>query len=186
MAIAGIKSQYVLLSPSDPVGMPPNSIYVDNTQGNSMIVKGSSGGTTVISGGESVGYFVKEMVIGGAVSKHQTVAKRSDGKVVPADADDVTAQAFIGYAQNDGAADGDHINVLLIGPNVEGAVSGLGFAPGDVVYLAQNAGGYINNVNNLTDNNDILLKVGIADCGPAVASATAVDLISFVEKILDP
>lgn len=185
MTIAGIKSKYVLLEPTNPAGMPNNSIYVDATQGNQMYVKGSSGGTTSL-GGESVGYFVKAMVIGSAISKHQTVAKRADGKAVAADADDASAQAFIGYAQNDGINDGDQINVLLIGPNVEGAVSGLGFTPGDIVYLSQNAGGYIKDLGQLTDNNDVVIKVGIADCGAGVASAVATDLISFVEKLIDP
>lgn len=185
MTVAAIKSGYVLLEPVDPSSVPNNSIYVDSTHGNQMYLKNNSGVSMPVVGGES-GYFIKSMVAGSAITQHQLVAKRSDGYLVPADSDNPVARSFVGYAQGSASGVDDIINVLLIGPNVAGAVSGLGFTPGDVVWMSQNAGGYINDIDQLTDDDDIIIKVGIADCIAGVASSTAVDLISFVEKEVDP
>lgn len=148
-----------------------------------MAVAGAGGGVShIAAGGES--YFLKKMIAGGAIASGRPVAKQSAGFIVEADSDDVNAMSFVGYAQEAAAGFGSEIMVMLAGANLAGAVVGLGFVPGEDIYLSEN-GGYTNNANSFTGNNDMLMRVGIADCAANEASATAVDLIAFPAKLLD-
>ena len=69
----------------------------------------------------------------------------------------------------------------MIGPNLVDALDGLGFVPGEDIYLNE-FGTYTNDPNDVPIGQD-LVKVGIADCESASASSTAKDLIAFTEIV---
>lgn len=181
--LAAIKSSYVLLVPVTPSEVPNNSVFLDSTQGNQMAIKSNAGVVSNLTGVDNL--MLKQMVIGQAITIHQPVAKLSSGKIVPAESD-VAGESFIGYAQSGGTNDGDLINVLLIGSNVMNAIAGKGFTTGQTIYIDTETGEYTNDPARLSNPINQVIKVGIADCAASIASSTATDLISFVEKISDP
>jgi len=182
MTLAGVKAKYVLLEPVDSSEVPPNSVFVES--GTNQMNTKTSLGVPVPIVGDVTSYFVKQMEAENVFPQHTPLAKKSNGKVVPDDSD-APGQAFIGYAQQESVSGGSLIDVLLVGPNVEGAISGLGFVPGQQIYLSPVAGGYTNDASSLGDD-DKIVKVGIADCAAGTASGAAVDLISFAEKLVEP
>jgi hypothetical protein len=139
------------------------------------------------SGSSSVDRFVKEMENGSGVTipALTPISKLSDGTIVAGDSDSANGQNFIGFTLVE-IADGARGNCLLSGPNVEGAVSGLGFAPGDEIFLYETTGQLTNNPDSFTGNDDSIIKLGIADCAGGVASSTANDLILHTEVIIRP
>lgn len=118
-----------------------------------------------------------------AIPANTPVSKLANGKIVPADSDLPVAKKFIGitkaiiYPNRTGP-------VFLVGPNLVGVLSAYSFAPGDEVYLSETGGGYTNDPNSFTGNNDEIIKVGIADCAAGNATATAPDLILFTEVVV--
>lgn len=106
----------------------------------------------------------------------QPVAKTSLGELVLADSDNANQKRFVGIALESWAA-GESPNVLLSGMNIKGILNGLGFAPGDEIFIGETAGTYTNNPGAFTGSDDDIIKVGIADCEESVASSTATDLI---------
>ena len=125
------------------------------------------------------------MQAAGAIGLYKPVAKQANGKINQADSDAVLGQEFVGFAMAVASADGDLISVLCAGANLAGAVTGLGFAPGDEIFLGE-ASGYTNNPSSFTGSDDSIIRVGVADCAAGVASGTAVDLIAFAEVIARP
>jgi len=112
------------------------------------------------------------------------LAKLANGKVVPADSDAAQGQAFCGVSQTILPLSGTG-TVLLPGANVPGAIAGLGYLPGQDVYLSE-TGGYTNDPNSFTGGDDSIIKLGIADCAAGVASALATDLVMFSEVLIRP
>ena len=49
--------------------------------------------------------------------------------------------------------------------------------------MGENLGEYTNNVATFTGDNDVYMKVGIADCPAGTASANATDLIVITQLI---
>jgi hypothetical protein len=125
------------------------------------------------------------MQIDGPIAINRHVSKKSNGRIIQADSDNPDGQQVVGVALQAGATAGDLINVLCVGANLAGALTGLGFAPGEEIYLSE-ASGFTNNPNSFTGGDDTIMKVGVADCAAGVASGTAVDLISFPEIIARP
>lgn len=74
--------------------------------------------------------------------------------------------------------------VLLFGLAVPGVLTGLGFSPGDTVYISE-TGTYTNGSTGLGDTGDVIARIGWADCADATVSGTAVDLVLNYEKILE-
>lgn len=105
------------------------------------------------------------------------VAKILSGAFVPAKS--IVSATPVGITKSASAV-GEICEVFLIGQNVAGALVGLGFAVADAVYLSEN-GGYTNNANSLTNPNDTVVRVGIADCASGVANSAATDLIMLPE-----
>lgn len=180
--LAAFKTTNVQFVPVAVSIVPAGSLFMDETSGDSLTSK-TTGGTPQV-----IGYVqqmnVKQAILGGTVLDKRPIARRADGKIIAAGSDSVGAQAFIGYSMASGG-DNDEISILLVGVNIEGAVTGLGFAPGDDVYLAE-GGGYTNDPNSFSGGNDSIIKVGIADCAAGVASATATDLITFTDVLTRP
>lgn len=145
------------------------------SQMNRTLVEGISGG-----GGSSN---VKQMVAGAALSSGKPISKRPDGKIIQTDSDGADARNYVGFSLQSAAADGDLVNVQLVGANIAGALTGLGFASGSQIFLDEVSGGLTDDPGTFTGANDVILKVGIADCAAGTASGTATDLIMFSEEV---
>lgn len=140
-----------------------------------------------LGGGGGGGQVTKVMqnTSGVTIPAGKPVAKRADGGIQLADSDGVSSQNYIGVANEEIAASATG-EVTLIGPNIAGAVSGLGLAPGDDVFIGETAGEFVGPAHAFTGDNDSIIKVGVADCAAGAASATATDLVMFTEVVLRP
>lgn len=186
MAKAGVRAPYVFLDPVAPAGVPNGALFLDSTNGNTPTVKGTGGNVDPISPVATSNILIKQMQAAGAIALNRPVSKRADGKIEFADSDSISGQNVVGFAQQVATADGDLINVLCVGANIVGAITGLGFTPGQEIYLSEDGLGYSNDPGSFTGNNDSIIKVGIADCAAGTASATASDLILFPEVVARP
>ena len=109
------------------------------------------------------------------------VEKLATGGIQPATA--ASSNEMIGVALDAIGAAGFG-RIKLLGENVAGAIAGLGFTPGQELFLG-NAGGYTNDPNTVPGTST-LWRIGIADCGDNSFSATATDLIMFATPVLRP
>lgn len=181
---AQIKASAVAMVPVAPGSVPNNSIYSDNTLAGAFSSKTPGGSTVpVVAAGNDLLIKQKQNLSGELIPSGKPVALMIDGSIARADSDTPSVAVFIGIALED-IADGEMGNVLLIGPNVAGAVTGHGFAPRDPVFLAEDRT-YTNSLASFTGDNDRILRVGYADCAPGAASGTATDLIVSYEIISD-
>jgi len=144
------------------------------------IVDAGSGG----SGGTPTSPFEKNMLnnTGSGIVAGTPVAKKPDGGIVPSKSDDATAKNYIGITK-EAIANNAYGAVLMAWPNAVGVLNGLGFSTGANVYMSEVSGEFANAPGDFNDNNDRLVKVGIADCASDSASATATDLIMFTQVI---
>lgn len=178
---AKIKVSALVFDPIPASAAPSNSIYSDSSNANAFTNTSSGGDPVQVGESSSSSTLIKSMqnLSGATIPAGKPVAKKANGSIIAADSDGVATQQFIGIALAS-IANNATGNVAIVGQNVVGAVSGLGFAPGDDVYLSE-AGGYTNDPNSFTGSNDSIIRVGIADCAAGSASATATDLIMFAE-----
>jgi hypothetical protein len=139
-----------------------------------------------IPGGGGGTSFVKVMQngSGSTIAAGVPVSKKSDGTIVPADSDAASGQVFVGIT-NASIANGATGDVTIIGPNIAGAITSLGFAVGSDVFIGE-AGGFVDDVSGFAGDNDSVIRVGIADCSAGSASATANDIILFTEVMIRP
>lgn len=178
--MASIRVQFVQLSPVNPAQVPAGALFLDNTNSDIATIKSVSNIVAPVETGDPAGsLFIKKMMASAAFSANRPLGKLTNGKVVDADSDGVPgADNFCGYSLQAATADGDLIDVLCPGPNLAGALTGLGFSTGQEIYLSQDSG-YTNDPGTLVGNNDSIIKLGIADCAASTATGTAVDLIAF-------
>lgn len=181
MPVAQIRTTAVVLEPIAPASAPNNSIYSDSANANTLTNKTSAGDPTPVGESSSSSSLIKSMqnLSGVSIPAGKPVSKKSDGSIIAADSDGVAAQQFIGIALVT-IANNALGNVAIVGQNVVGAITGLGYAPGDDIFLSED-GGYTNDPNSFTGGNDSIIRVGIADCSAGNASGTANDLIMFAE-----
>lgn len=186
--IASIKVSYVELVPVHPASVPPGAMFLDETNAGKVTIKDTGGGGGAVSDGGGTNYFESAMIAGAAIRSKRPVAKRSDGKVVEADTDDVAAMVEIGFSLAAAAGDGIGLSVLTHGPRLAGALDGLGFTSGEYVYMGETPGEYLDadDVAAFTGNNDVIRIVGVADCPVGTASGTATDLIAIQRTIVEP
>jgi len=153
---------------------------------NVTVVEAANTITISASGGGGSSAFEKSMQNsnGSTLSPGTPVSKQADGTFKQADSDSVAGQQYCGILKIT-TINGAYGTVILPGANIVGAVTGLGFLPGDEVYLSE-TGGLTNDPNTFTGDNDSIIKVGIADCADGVASSTADDLIIFTEVVARP
>lgn len=185
MTIASFKANYVVLEPITPDKVPNGAIFLDASNMNSMSIKDSGGITKKLEPSTDTSMFIKQMQVDAPIAIRMPFSKLASGKIVLADSDAVGGQKFCGYTLGAATEADQLINVLCVGANLTGAILGLGFTPGDDVYLSED-GGYTNNINALTGDNDSIIKVGVADCSAGLASTVADDLIAFPEILLRP
>jgi hypothetical protein len=182
----GFKGNFFVLTPTNPASVPNGSIFLDSTNGNSLTTKDTTGASAPIGAVSSNNIFIKQMQAAGAIAINRPVSKLSNGKIEAAEADIIAAGDYIGYALQAASADGDLINVLCVGANLIGALTGLGYTPGDEVYLSQDGNGFTNDPNTLPVGTDAVIKLGIADCSAGAASTVVNDLIVFSEVVSRP
>lgn len=183
--LAAVNARYIMLIPVDPSEVPNGALFLDANDGGAAKVKATGGNVDSIGSG-ATNLFVKPMVTDGAFASGQPVAKKSNGKVVAADSDGISGeQNQIGFAMQASSGPDLLVNVLTCGPNVAGALTGMGFAPGQEVYLGE-AGGYVAANHAYQDGDDRIIRLGIADCPGGVASGVATDLVAFTEVIVNP
>lgn len=182
--LAQLQTTAVLMVPIDPATLPNNALCSDSTQGGALSNK-TPGGATVqmVTAGPEWLVKQKQNLSGETIPSGAPVALMPNGSIARADSDTPTVSLFIGIALED-ILDNATGRVLCIGPNVAGAVTGKGFAPGDPVFLAEDRS-YTNTLASFTDSNDRIMKVGYADCAPGAASSTATDLIVSYELVSD-
>jgi len=179
-----MKTTALILDPISPAQAPAGSIYLDQSAGNTLSTKSTGGSEEPIgSVPTSSNIFFKQMEAAGVIAVNRPVAKLANGKIVQADSDG--EQNIIGYSLAAASADGDLINVLTLGANLANAIQGLGFTPGEEIFLDE-SGGYTNDPDTFSGNDDSIIKVGVADCAAGVASGVATDLICFAEVVARP
>lgn len=175
-----LKIAAIVLEPRTSTGLPTNAVYVDQASG-ALSNKGGTGAVAPIGAGaasaDSVLTKVWHNKSGATMAAGIPVAKLTDGSMAPADAHTRVRCMAVLLEETLNNAQG---RVALIGPNVIGALTGLGFAPGDAIYLSV-SGGYTNNAAFAQTNT--IVRIGFADCATGPASAVAQDLVMFAEVV---
>lgn len=182
---AKFRTDAVVFNPIDPTGLPNNTMYTDSTDSNLLKTKDNSGSLSPVSGSSSLFNKVMQSGHDDIIPVGVPVSKTADGKIIPADSDAVGAQEPIGISMVAFPAFGDVGVIHLFAPNVTGVLTGMGFLPGQEIFLGE-TGGYTNNPNSFTGDNDSIIRIGIADCSSGTASAVATDLIINTQVILRP
>lgn len=122
---------------------------------------------------------------GATIAINKPVSIAADGSIVLADSDSVDGQEPIGItlaAINNASAG----LVALFGRNMPGALTGLGFAPGDDIFIDEVAGGYTNTTSGFVGDNDSVVRIGIAAAANGITSVNATDLIMIREVLIRP
>lgn len=180
------KMTHLILVPTPAAQVPNGALFLDSGNLNQLSVKSYAGTVAVVEGGGgSSSLFVKQMIAGEAFLANRPLSKRADGKVVAADSDSATGQQIIAHSLQASGGDNAPVNVLCVGANLAGALTGLGFSPGDEIFLGEN-GEYTNDISTFSNNDDSIIKVGIADCAAGEANVAATDLVVFTEVIARP
>lgn len=178
MTTSSIQAKYLVLEPASSSEVPNGCLFLDQGNGNILSQKSATGVVGVISSSANSNPMIKQMVSGETFPTGKPLAKRPDGKVVLADSDDPTRTTFIGWSMTASLAMNSVVSVMAIGVNLPGILSGLGFTPGDRVYMGEIPGTYTNNPDGFTGSNDDVYQLGIADCPSGVAQNAATDLIA--------
>jgi len=182
--VGSVSASYVMLTPVDPSTIPSGALALDATNGDSFTIKDTGGSISEVTPpAQSDSLFTKVMqnLSGVSLPVNSAVAKKPDGSIIRADSDGVGTKVIIGITLAV-ISDGDTGPVMLLGPNAVGVISGLGFAPGDAIYVSPSSG-FTNNTADFTLDDDItndaIIRVGYADCPAGNASGAATDLILF-------
>jgi len=175
------------MEPQTPGSVPANSLFFDSSNLNSLSQKNDIAVSSQLAQATSNDLMIKVMenLSGIAIPAGKPVSKIPDGSIAAADSDGaVTSQIYCGISL-DAINTGSTGRILLVGPNVVGALNSLNFTPGQDIFLSE-SGGYTNNAGAFVGNNDSIIKVGIADCAAGSASGTATDLIMFPDVLVKP
>jgi hypothetical protein len=181
MAQAALSANYIMLIPTLPSSVPANAFFADSSNGGAHSIKSQSGEVVPVTGSSSENLLIKRIKISAPVAQYRPVALLADGTVVEADSDAIGAKKYIGSALEPGFNAGDFISVLLVGPNMTGALVGAGFTSGDEIFISHN-GGFTNDTNSFNSQDDII-RAGFAHCASGLSDSVATDLIMFGEII---
>lgn len=186
MATARIRTAALSMDPQAPGTVPANSMYFDSANSGLLSQKnaGNVPSQLAVATANDLMIKVMENLSGVTIPAGKPVSKKSDGSILAGDALAVGAGLYVGVTL-DSINSGSTGRVLLVGPNVAGALTGLGFTPGQDIYLNEN-GGYSNNPGAFVGNSDAIIKVGVADCAGGAASGTVTDLIMFPDVVSRP
>lgn len=119
---------------------------------------------------------------GSLIATKKPVAIKTDGSMALADSDDPAVKKVVGFTKA-AVADQAGGQVVLFGRRIPGALTGLGFVPGDEVFLNETAGTLIKDIGDLTGDDDDIIKLGIACMGDGLTGGAATDLIMLKEVV---
>lgn len=186
--LASMQTSYMVLDPAPASSAPPGSVFNDSSSGGTLTTRTTGGSITPIGPATATDVFIKQKQNKSGVTipmgKRISLIPGSGG-IKLADNDDPTALRSIGLSIEEIAVDALG-NVLLDGPNAPAAVTGLGYSPGDIIYLSNTPGSLTNTSSGLNPEVNMIMQVGIADCPAGGASPTATDLIMITEVISTP
>lgn len=184
MGRARFRTEAVVFDPIAGGDAPNNSIYSDSNNANAFSSKSSAGVENPVVAASDA--FIKraQNTTGVSITALKAVSKSTDGSIVLADSDSAQGQRVYGVALET-IANNAYGRIGLVGRNVPGALTGLGFSVGDSIFISQTAG-FTNDPNTFTDDNDTITFIGIADCADNTTSAIATDLVMIRQEILAP
>jgi len=189
MVYAKLRTIGVILEPVAPATTVSGEFYRDNANADALTDKSTGGSNTQVGAASSDAIMVKtkQNTSGVNIAVNTPVGLTADGGIIKSDSDGPTSQVLIGITL-DAINSGAQGRVALVGPNARNAIQGLGFTPGNSIYLNQDGSnrGFTNNLNDLSGGDDSVIRIGYADCAPGAANATADDLIMFAEVIARP
>jgi len=142
----------------------------------------------VLSGGGGIQVFEKSMRNdhGSAIQIGMPVSITSNGAVVPGDSDAAEGQQPVGIAL-EVIAPNAFGKIALFGRNLAGVLTGMGFFPAEDVFLGETGGNFVKSpTNDLTGDNDSIIKMGIAATPDGAVGAAATDLILIRQVISNP
>lgn len=145
----------------------------------------NAGASNPLGGGATDNLLVKAVISSQAIAINIPVTKLSNGKIAPVDASIPGREKIYGTTKTSFAGDDSVGDILLIGPNAAGVLSGAGFNTGDEIYVSDIPGLFTNNPASLAETSPIVFA-GFADCPESTASPTATDLIFAVNKVAEP
>lgn len=182
-----IKTTHVVLEPTPAATSPAGSIFNDSSNANALTNRTTGGSIAQIGATSSADILIKRKrnMTGAPIPAARRVALLSNGNIVLADSDNLSAMLDIGMSL-DVIDNGNYGRVLLNGANAAGALTGLGYATGDHIYLSKTPGMLTNSTSGFNPETDTIMRVGIADCADGDASSTATDLIMTVEVYSSP
>lgn len=186
MAVAQIKTTAVVLDPISSASAPANSLYSDSGNAGVFTNKSQGGTPTAVGAGSASDSFAKlaKNTTGSTIALGTAVSKASDGSIVPADSDAAQGQQVYGITS--AAILNNAFGVVyLVGRNVPGILTGLGFTAGQDIYISQTAG-FTADPNSFTGNDDTVTLIGIADCADNAISSTATDLVMCRQRLVSP
>jgi hypothetical protein len=187
MVYARIRSSALILEPTTEGDVPPGAVFIDSANSYALSTKTIGGTKVQISAATSADILVKMKYnsTGAAIAAYQQIALKEDGSICLSDSDNPEALIDIGITL-DLIDNGSFGRVLLNGPNVMNALTGLGFLTGDTVYLSKTPGALTNDSLGFDPETDMIMKVGIADCPSNEIGTAATDLIMVTEVISTP
>jgi hypothetical protein len=112
-------------------------------------------------------------------------SKRPDGRIEAAISNTLYGQKFVGITIDAFLNAGDLGYTTPSGPIIANVLDGLGFLPGDEIFVNQTVG-YTKNPGAFTGDSDSIIRIGIADCAAGIASATAKHIIMMPHIISRP
>lgn len=183
-----IKCKAIEFVPQTDANAPESAMYMDSNSNLKTKGTGETPPTNTIGQQATVNYtFVRTGLNGDSstIARGTPISKMTNGAIIKAQSDGANRQRFCGISMED-ILPGQFGSYITPGPCITNAILGLGFAPGDEVFVHQVLGEYTNNPMNFTGNNDSIIRVGIADCSSGEASAQAKDLIVFSDVVMRP
>lgn len=140
-----------------------------------------------VVGGSLAEAFEKPMVNGdvATIPAGKPVSIKGDGSYVLGDSDSADGQEPVGITLASVAVSAVG-SVALFGRNMPGVLTGLGFAPGDDIFIDEASGQYTNTVAGFTGDDDSIVRIGVAAAANGVTSANATDLIMMREVLIRP
>ena len=184
MVYGSLKGLFLVLEPTVSTNVPNGSVFINAANGNTLSSRDNNGNVFPLVPTTAENMFLKQMQVVGPIAINVPVSKRPDGKIEAGDSDSEFGQRICGYSLQAATMADELITVLCIGANIPNALAGLGYGPGQDVFLSED-GGYTN-TDNFTGSNDSIIKVGMADCAAGAANTTATDLIAITEVLLRP
>jgi len=119
---------------------------------------------------------------GATLPQFSLVSIKTDGSIVFADSDSLDGQRPIGFVKTAINSGGQGV-IILFGRKLASVVAGLGFVPGDDVYMSETSGQITNTPSAFTAGDDTIIRLGIACMGDNLSGSLATDMILMREVI---